>query len=163
MIQVVKAGVQHLPQIREIYNHAIINSTAPFDEEPKSMADRIEWFQIHQDPKFPLIVAMEDGVVMGWGTISQFQMRSSYRFTGEISIYVKDGSRGKGIGTKILNELIELGKEQNYHALMSLIAAKNVKSLGLHQKFGFKEVGYYKEVAYKFGKWHDMFVMQKHL
>jgi len=85
-----KANLRDLEAITKIYNYAVLNLTATFDEEPKDWEERKEWFSSHQDPRYPLIVAEEKGDIVGWGSISPFRPRKAYRFSGETSVYVRN-------------------------------------------------------------------------
>ncbi|KJS21461.1 MAG: hypothetical protein VR72_10645 [Clostridiaceae bacterium BRH_c20a] len=158
-----KAHFKDLPAINEIYNHAILNLTATFDEEIRKFEERQEWFETHHDPRYPLVVAEDNGEVVGWGSISPFRPRAAYRFSGETSIYVRNDKYGHGIGTLLLQELIILAKENKLHALLGIIVDDNQSSIKLHCKFGFQKVGYLKEVGFKFGRWLDIIIMQKML
>ncbi|MFZ5945475.1 MAG: GNAT family N-acetyltransferase [Bacillota bacterium] len=156
-----KAEIKDLKEIADIYNHAILNLTATFDEEVKSLQERREWFEIHQDSRYPLLVVQEEKEIVGWGSISQFKPRAGYRFTGETSIYVRHDKYGNNIGSLLLEELINLSKKSGLHCLMGIIVDNNVPSINLHAKYGFKIVGNYREVGFKFGRWLDVVVMQK--
>ncbi len=152
---------EDLQAITEIYNDAILRLPSTFDEEPKSMEDRLEWFRFHQNPRYPLLSAVDSGEVVGWGSISPFHPRNAYRFTGETSIYVRKDMYGRGIGSALLGELVRAAAGQGYHSLMALIVGGNEASVRIHEKFGFRLVGTYREVGFKFGRWHDIHVMQR--
>lgn len=162
-MQIRLAELSDLKQVQDIYNHAILNLTATFEEIPKSYAEYKEWFTFHQNAKYPLIVAVQDSQVLGWASISSFNPRSAYRFTGETSVYIKEDFCGQGIGSNLLQFLLSLAQEQNYHTLIALIAGNNQTSINLHHKFGFEIAGNCKEVGYKFGNWLDLTIMQKQL
>ena len=163
MVVVRKATVEDLFSITEIYNHAIRTLTATFDVEEKTMEDRREWFDSHQDPNFPLLVVEEGGEILGWGCISPFRPRAAYRFTGETSIYIRDDAHGQGLGSRIMEGLMELASESDLHTLTAVIANGNEASIKLHNKFGFEVVGQLKQVGYKFDDWIDVVLMQKML
>jgi len=152
-----------LPEIGDIYNHAILNLTATFDENIKSVLEFEEWLSFHQNPTYPLIVAMEDNIVLGWATISPLIPRTAARFTGETSIYIRDDMYGRGIGSKLLAALISKGEKQGYRSLVGLITNNNEASIKLHEKHGYKIVGRYEDAGYKFSKWLDLILMQKKL
>ncbi|KJS82523.1 MAG: hypothetical protein JM58_14985 [Peptococcaceae bacterium BICA1-8] len=158
-----KAQLKDLADINEIYNHAILNLTATFDEEIKTSQERQEWFASHQDLQYPLIVAEDKGEVVGWGTISPFRPRTAYRFSGETSIYVRNDMYGQGIGTFLLKELIILAGENNLHTIFGIIVDDNNSSIKLHSKLGFEKVGYLKGAGFKFNRWLDIIIMQKML
>lgn len=158
-----KARLGDLEAITNIYNFAVINLTATFDEEPKDMEERKEWFKTHQDLRYPLIVAEDKGVILGWASISPFRPRKAYRLTGETSIYLRSDMYGKGIGTLLLQELVKLAQENGIHTLIGIIVDDNKASIKIHSKCGFEVVGYYKEVGLKFGTWLNVVIMQKML
>ncbi|MGI6225077.1 MAG: GNAT family N-acetyltransferase [Peptococcales bacterium] len=158
-----KAEIKDLEAITKIYNYAVLNLTATFDEEPKNLEERKKWFISHQDPRYPLIVAEDKGYILGWGSISPFRPRPAYRFSGETSIYIHQDAYGRGIGTLLLEELIRLAKENDLHTLLALIVVDNQPSIKLHSKFGFQVAGHYKEIGFKFEKWLDIYIMQKML
>ena len=156
-----KATLEDLGEITDIYNYAIKNLTATFDEKEKTLEDRRAWFESHQVDKYPLIVAEEEGEILGWGSISLFRERPAYRFTGETSIYVRKGFQGQGVGTRILKKLIDLTRESDLHTLVALIADGNEASIRLHANLGFQIVGQVQEVGYKFEDWVNVLLMQK--
>ncbi|MDK2824377.1 MAG: L-amino acid N-acyltransferase [Clostridia bacterium] len=158
-----KAELKDLQAITDIYNHAILNLTATFDEEIKSLEERKEWYFAHQGSRYPLIVAELNAEIVGWGSISPFRPRAGYRFTGETSIYVRTDRQGHKIGTLLLKELIDMACASGLHTLMGIIVDDNLPSIKLHAKFGFEIVGRFKEAGYKFGRWLDVIIMQKML
>ena len=161
MVVVRKAKIEDLKSITAIYNYAIRNLTATFDEEEKTWEDRMDWFASHQNEDFPLLVVEDKGEVLGWGSVSPFRPRSAYRFTGETSIYIHNGVHGQGLGTKIMEELINLAEQSDLQTLVAVIADDNEASIKLHAKFGFETAGYLKQVGYKFNNWVDVVIMQR--
>jgi phosphinothricin acetyltransferase len=151
-----------VPAILDIYNYEILHGTATFDVEPKSLEDRLEWFRKMQPPHC-VIVAEEDGVVVGWGCLRPFHERAAYRFTVENSVYIHQDHRGRRIGTLILPHLIELAREGGFHSIIAGMSEGNAASMRLHERFGFQLIGTEKEVGYKFERWLDVTWMQKML
>lgn len=155
------ARIEDLEVILEIVNDAILNTTAIYDYDVRTLNEQINWFQEKQSSGFPVIVATdENDTVMGFGTYGSFRVKIGYKFTVEHSVYVKDGLAGKGIGKQILSELINLAKNQKLHTMIGLIDAENTGSIAFHEKFGFQKTGVLKESGYKFGKWLDVQIMQ---
>lgn len=148
------------PAITEIYNHAIVNTTATFDTEVKSVEDRLHWLSEHGD-RYPIIIAELDGKIVGWGSLSRYGERPGWRFTVENGIYVSPDAQGIGVGRKILEELIVLARELGYHAIVAQIVSGNDASVALHEKCGFERVGVLKEIGHKFGRWLDLILMEK--
>ena len=154
------ATADDLPSILEIVNHAILNTTAIYDYDARTLAEQKAWFEEKQTSQFPVVVAANDDEVLGFGTFGAFRIKVGYRFTVEHSVYVTEKAIGKGIGKLILQKLIDLAKEQNYHSMIGVIDASNSGSIEFHKKFGFVEAGILKQAGYKFDKWLDVSLMQ---
>lgn len=148
-----------LAAITEIYNEAILTTTATFDTEPKSLGEQEHWFNAHNE-RYPLIVAEIQGKVVGWASLSKFSDRCAYARTAELSFYVKDGFRGMGIGKKLLESILLKGKEAGLHTVISKITSNNETSLHLHEEAGFEYIGVMREVGIKFGQMLDVTMMQ---
>ncbi|MFY0480996.1 GNAT family N-acetyltransferase [Flavobacterium sp. PLA-1-15] len=154
------AVIEDLPSILEIVNHAILDTTAIYDYDERTLAEQQIWFEEKQASNFPVIVAEFENEVIGFGTYGAFRVKIGYRFTVEHSVYVNEKAIGKGIGKLLLQKLIDLAKEQNHHSMIGVIDASNSASIAFHKKFGFQEVGILKEAGYKFDKWLDVSLMQ---
>ncbi len=113
-----------LPDILEIYNHAVVNTTATFDLEPRSPEAQQAWFLEHVPP-YPAIVWEEDGRVLGWASLSPYATRCAYRFAAEASVYVAPDARRAGIGEALLREVIRLGAENGLHTVVGLVTEEN--------------------------------------
>lgn len=156
------ATTADLPGILEIYNDAVINTTATYDYEPRTLEHRTQWFEERQRDKFPVFVAVDaTGRVVGWSALNPFHARCGYRFTSENSVYVAADQRGKGVGKLLLAPLLEAAQTRGLHAIIAAIDATNDASLRLHAAFGFERVGHFKETGFKFGRWLDVVYMQK--
>jgi len=160
VVQTREATIEDLPSILEIYNDAILNTTAVYDYKPHTLEMRKQWFDAKQQQGFPVFVAEEDGVVVGFSSIGPFRAWEAYKYSVENSIYVKEGCRGKGIGKLLLKPLIEAARQLNLHTIIAGIDATNEVSIKLHAQFGFEEVAYFKQVGYKFDRWLDLKFMQ---
>ena len=145
--------------ILDIYNDAVLHSTATFDMEPRDWEGQQRWFQEHRPP-YAVFVATVGDTVAGWGSLSRFRLRPGYRFTAEDSIYVRQDFRGRGIGTALLGLLIDAARRGRFHSVMALIDGDNAVSIRLHERFGFQHVGTFREVGFKFGRWLDVVHMQ---
>lgn len=154
-IRIRPATEADVPAIRKIYNYEIENGWATFDLEPKTLEDRLEWFRETKHPHC-IIVAEEDGVVLGWGCLRPFRTKAAYRFTVENSIYIHQDERGRSIGTLILTRLIELARENGFRTILARISGDNPVSEHLHQSHGFVLAGTEREVGYKFDRWLDV-------
>lgn len=118
MIEIRSATADDIPFITEVYNDAIINTTATFDTEVKSIEDRMLWFNNH-DGNHPIIVAENDGVLSGWASLTAWSDRCAYNGTVEVSVYVHKQHRGRGIGKALLEILILKGESKGLHYLLS--------------------------------------------
>jgi L-amino acid N-acyltransferase YncA len=148
-----------LETILEIYNHAVVYTTATFDVAPRSAEAQKTWFAEHTPP-YSVIVWEEGGRVLAWGSISPYAPRPAYRFAGEISVYVEPGSRRHGLGEGLVRELLGLGTAGGFHTLVALVTDENTASIGLAGKTGFRRTGTLEEVGFKFDRWLDVAVYQ---
>jgi L-amino acid N-acyltransferase YncA len=144
-----------LPAINHIYNHYVLHSTCTYQETPESIEDRLSWFRKH-DEKHPVVVAVADEQVQGWGSLSVFRERSAYRNSVENSIYLHHDFRQQGIGSLILEDLIHRARLLGHHAIIAGMDGEQPGSFALHAKFGFEKVAHFKEVGFKFGRWLDV-------
>ena len=148
-----------LPAINAIYNHYVHHSTCTYQETPETMEARQEWFRQH-GAKHPVIVAVVGGMVVGWGSLSAFHPRSAYARTVENSVYVHPEYLRQGIGSLLLEDLIQRARQLEHHAIIAGIDAEQVASVVLHTRFGFETVGHLKQVGFKFDRWLDVIYME---
>lgn len=153
------AVITDVERLAGIYNWAVANTTASFDINEVTLANRMEWFS-HYGGIYPLIVAETDGKVVGYSSLSKFREKEGYARTVELSVYIDPEYHGNGIGKRLMEEIIERGRKLGHHAIMSGITADNEISIKMHGKFGFKSCGCMREVGYKFGKWQDVIFYQ---
>jgi phosphinothricin acetyltransferase len=151
-----------VPAITEIYNEAVRTTTGTFDTEPRSLTDRMEWFRSH-DARHPVLAAESVGRVVGWGSLSAWSDRRAYDGTGEVSVYVGESDRGRGVGRHLLQALVQSATELGFRTLLARIAAGNEVSLHLHSALGFRSVGVMREVGTKFGRRLDVHLLQRML
>jgi phosphinothricin acetyltransferase len=160
---VIRAAVlADLSAITEIYNEAILTTTATFDTEPKSLDERREWFQSH-DERHPILIAESSGQVVGWASLTRWSDRRAYDETAETSFYVKDVCRGQGIGRQLKLAIIEEAKRLGFHSLIARVAEGSGESLHINESVGFTRVGILKEVGQKFGRRLGVHILQKML
>ena len=161
-MQIRPATRADLPGILEIYNDAVLTTTATYDYEPRTLEHRTQWFEDHQRDGYPVFVAVDDaGRVVGWSALNPFHARIGYRFTSENSVYVAADMRGKGVGKLLLPPLIEGAKARGLHAIIAVIDADNEASVRLHAAFGFEKVGHFKQTGFKFNRWLDVVYMER--
>ncbi len=142
-------------EICDIYNHYILHTTATFEEEPLPSAE-MEKRIAEITKRYPWLVYEKDGGILGYCYASKWRDRSAYRHTAEVTIYVRNGCGGKGAGTKLYTELLCRLRDMNVHAVMSVIAQPNEGSVKLHESFGFRNVGSFREIVRKFDAWIDV-------
>ena len=160
MIKVRKACINDINDITQIYNEAILKTIATFDTEIKTVDEQKIWFKQHGS-KNPIIVAEYGGKIAGWASLSSWSDRYAYSDTAEISVYVKKEFQKKGIGKKLMDEIVKLGEKSGLHTLIARITSGNKVSVNLHKMVGFEHIGIMKECGYKFGKRLDVYLMQK--
>lgn len=149
-----------LPGILEIYNDAVVNTLAIFNETMVDLENRKDWLKQRRAQGYPVLVAVRDDVVLGYATYGDWRPFEGFRHSREHSIYVRADARGTGIGRALMVELIEYAKEQNVHVLVAAIEASNEASIRLHENLGFVQNGRFHEVGQKFGQWLDLVFMQ---
>ncbi|MDF2156921.1 GNAT family N-acetyltransferase [Algoriphagus sp. CAU 1675] len=154
------AEKKDMPEILEINNFEILNSTVNYDYTPKSLEEQTHWFEQKQQAGFPILVAESDGKIHGFATYGTFRSKPGYRFTVEHSVYISNGLRGKGIGKMLMENLIEIARKEGYHTMVGGIDGSNESSYHFHMKLGFKEVARFKETATKFDRWLGLIFVQ---
>ncbi len=127
-----------LPAIVAIYNSTIPSRQVTADIEPVTVASRLDWFNEHSADKRPIWVVEDNGQMRGWLSYSNFHARAAYTHTAEISIYVAQDARGKGVGAYLLTEAIAFAPTLNVHTLVGLIFGHNEPSWKLFERFGFE-------------------------
>jgi len=143
-----KATASDLPVIVEIYNSTIPTRMATADTEEVSVGSRMSWFQDHQAAERPLLVITNrEGIITAWISFQSFYGRPAYRATAELSIYVHEDFRGKGIGKQALHYSLELCPSLCIRTLIGFIFAHNDPSLRLFRKAGFDDWGLLPNVA----------------
>lgn len=144
-------------RLADIYNHYVRNTAISFEEVPVSaveMASRID--KVLVQSSLPWLVAEQAGEPLGYAYANRWRERHAYRFSVETSVYVAHDTAARGIGTALYTSLFELLKAAGYHTVLGVVALPNAASVALHEKFGMRQVAHFKEVGYKFGRWHDV-------
>jgi len=148
---------KHSQAILNIFNDAIVNSTALYDYKPRTLETMATWFDLKDKTKHPVIgIETHEGVLMGFATYGVFRDKPAYKYSVEHSIYVASEFRGKGIGRFLLKELIEMAKFNGLHIMIGAIDASNQVSVHMHKSMGFEYCGTIKQTGFKFGKWLDL-------
>jgi phosphinothricin acetyltransferase len=151
-----------LENINDIYNYYVDHSTCTYQEVPETIHDRRQWFS-HHGEMHPVIVAVEHGQVLGWGTLSPFRPRSAYRHTVENSVYIHHQHQRRGIGALLLKELIVRARHLGHHVMIAGIDGEQTASVAIHEKFHFEKVGHLQQAGFKFGRWLDVIYMELRL
>lgn len=155
---------RHADAILDIFNDAILNSTALYDYKPRPPESMVTWFDAKRAGGFPVIgIEDEDGTLLGFGSYGTFRGWPAYKYTVEHSVYVHKGHRGRGLGRVIMQALIAAARQNGVHAMMGGIDATNAGSIALHGQLGFRHVGTLPEVGFKFGRWLDLVFLQRRL
>lgn len=140
-----------------IYNYEVLNGVATFDLEPKTMEERMKWFEAHNVENHPLIVAVIDDRAVGYASLSGYREKEAYRETVELSVYVDHQFRRRGIARAMMEAILEEARRRDdIHTVISVITGGNKASIRLHREFGFTHCGTMKEVGKKFGKLLDI-------
>ena len=148
---------QQLPEILDIFNEAILYSTAMYEYKPRTREIMDNWYKEKQNGNCPLIGLFDpDNTLMGFATYGPFRVRPAYKYTIEHSVYVRSDKRGLGLGTILLKKIIKIAEENDFHVVIGGIDASNQLSIRLHEKEGFEFCGLIKQAGYKFGKWLDL-------
>jgi len=146
-----------LPRITEIYNYYVLHTPVTFDVEPYTTERRMPWFaQFEAKGRHRLLVAEEQGSVLGYAGTTSFRPKAAYQTTVETTIYCAPEVVGKGIGRRLYAELFETLKGEDIHRFVAGYALPNAATEALHQRFGFKVVGVFSENGRKFGKYWDV-------
>ncbi|QQM31479.1 N-acetyltransferase [Martelella lutilitoris] len=149
-----------LPAILEIYNDAVLNSTAIWNDILVDLDNRKAWLEARAARGFPVLAAERDGAVIGYASYGDWRPFDGYRHTVEHSVYVHRDCRGGGAGRRLMEALLDHARENGVHAMIAAIEGENITSIALHERLGFFHVGRYPEVGTKFGRWLDLVTMQ---
>ncbi|AIZ45237.1 acetyltransferase [Deinococcus radiopugnans] len=149
-----------VPALLEIYNHAVLHTTASYDLEAVSLDTRLAWFDHKQAAGWPVLVLEESGEVLGWATYGPFREKPGYAQTVEHSVYIREGRRGAGLGRRLMLALIADARARGFHVMLGGVDADNVGSLAFHARLGFVQVARFRQVGRKFGRWLDLAFVQ---
>ncbi|HFI0596076.1 TPA: N-acetyltransferase family protein [Streptococcus suis] len=162
MIEIRNAQVEDAANLVAIYAPYVEKTAITFETQVPAVEDfanRIE----KTLKKFPYLVAVEEGQIVGYAYASTYYARAAYDWTVEMSVYVQKEARGKGIGTLLYTALEEELTARGFKNFLACIALPNLASIAMHEKRGYQQVAHFKKVGYKFGTWHDIVWLQKSL
>lgn len=158
------ATLADLQAILDIYNDIIATSTAVYALEPVTLENRRRWYDERITAGYPILVAVVDGVVLGFSTFGDWRGAwPGYRYTVEHSVHVRTLDRGQGIGRQLVEALFPIARAQQKHVMLGGIDAANTASIRFHERLGFERVAHFKEVGHKFGQWLNLVFMQRWL
>jgi len=150
-----KAEFADAEQIAEIYNYYIQNSHHTFETEPVNSNEMQK--RIGETIKsYPFLVCEENNEILAYAFATQYKSRCAYKTSAEVSVYVKNNLRQKGIGKILYEKLLEELSKTDVHAIIAGIALPNEASIKLHENFGFEKVAHFREVGFKLGRWIDV-------
>lgn len=149
------ATIDDCPAISNIYNHYVLNTVVTFEEEPVQPIQMVKRVTEVQG-KYVWLVYEQDGQITGYAYASAWKTRAAYRHTVEASVYLDPACTGKGMGKKLYAALLKRLEALNVHTVIGGVALPNEASVRLHEGLGFRPMGHFREVGYKFGKWVDV-------
>jgi L-amino acid N-acyltransferase len=148
---------QHANVILEIFNDAILNTSALYEYKPRTMETMKTWFATKGANRFPVVGAVNDaGELIGFASWGTFRAFPANKYTVEHSVYIHKDHRGKGISLELMNAIVTRAREAQLHTLIGGIDTANKVSIALHEKLGFVHAGTFKHAAFKFGRWLDL-------
>jgi phosphinothricin acetyltransferase len=160
-ITVRNACADDVPAILGIYNDVIATSTAVYRDDPATIDDRLQWFHARIDQSYPVLVAADDSGILGFASYGDFRAWPGYRFSVEHTVHVRGDQRGRGVGTMLMQSLIERAIAQEKHVMIGGVDADNEASLRFHDRLGFIRAARLRQVGFKFGRWLDLIFVQR--
>ena len=156
------AVLEDLPALTAIYNHYIVQTPITFDLRTYEPGERRAWFDEHgSSGRHRLLVAENDGQVVGYASASRWRPKAAYDTTVESSVYCRKGATGCGIGTQLYEALFAAIADLDVHRIVAGVTLPNPASVALHQRFGFRRVGVFTEAGRKFDKYWDVAWFQR--
>ncbi len=156
------AAASDLPALCEIYAGHVLHGAASFEEVPPDLAEFERRWRHIAELGLPYLVACDSGAILGYAYAGPYRPRSAYRFTVEDSIYLDPKATGRGIGRRLLAAVIDGATAAGKRQMLAVIGdSANHASIALHRSLGFTEVGTFRAVGFKFGRWVDSVLMQR--
>jgi phosphinothricin acetyltransferase len=152
-----------VPAVTRIYGHYVRDTVITFETEEPGEAEMASRFATITGKGHPLLIAEQGGQVIGYAYASTYRPREAYRFTCEDSIYLAPDAVGRGLGSLLLGRLIEDSRKAGLKQMLAVITAERANSIRLHEKHGFRFIGRYEALGYKFDRWLDIVHMQRAL
>jgi L-amino acid N-acyltransferase YncA len=153
---------RHAEAILQIFNHAIVHTTALYDYVPRPRSAMTAWFADKQAHDHPVIgVENANAELLGFASYGAFRTRPANKYTMEHSVYVAAAHRGKGLGRELLQLIVAAAEQRGVHTLVGGIDLENHASIALHETSGFQRAGVIRQAAFKFGRWLDLAFYQR--
>ena len=158
-LQIRPADPDDAPAIARIYTQGIEDRIATLETEPRAADERRQWL-LARAARHPVVVA-DAGEVVGWASLNPFNPRAAYDHVADLSVYIERGWRGRGVGRRLLEHVIALGRALGYHKIVLAAFPFNTAGLRLYERVGFSTVGVYREQGRLDGRWVDVVVMER--
>lgn len=152
-----------LVQVCAIYNYYIDNTTITFEELQVTLKELQQRVEKVTEAGLPWLVVEENGEILGYAYATKWRERVAYRHSVEVSVYLAEKTRGRGLGTALYKALFERLKQLNIHVVIGGVTLPNPASEALHAKLGMEKVAHFKQVGFKFKQWLDVGYWQKTL
>ncbi len=149
-----------LAALTAIYNAAVTGTAFTSHLAPLSVDDRRTWWQAHQDPRYPILVADTGAELTGYASLSLWYDMPLYAHTAESSLYLAPNSQGRGLGTTLMRALLEEARRVGHHVILARIWSDNAASIAMCRKCGYEVIGTQREVGFRSGAWLDCVEMQ---
>jgi L-amino acid N-acyltransferase YncA len=157
------AREEDLPGVLAIYNDVLATSTAIYNDTPVTLDNRRDWWQARVKQNYPVLVACDEGGVIGFAAFGDFRSWPGYRFTVEHSVHIRADRRGQGVGQALMDPLIARASALGKHIMIAGVDADNAGSIRFHERLDFVRVAHFREVGFKFGRWLDLVFLQRWL
>lgn len=163
MVLTVRSAVpDDVPALTDLYNHYVVETPITFDLVPWTVDERRTWFEHYAtDGRLRLLVALLDEDVVGYATSSRFRDKAAYETSVEATVYCRPDVVGQGIGTALYAHLFSALASEDVHRAYAGVTLPNDASIGLHRRFGFTDIGVYREVGRKFGRYWDVLWLER--
>jgi L-amino acid N-acyltransferase YncA len=142
------------------YNQGIEDRIATLETEPRTPEERRQWLAA-RGPRHPVFVAEVEARVVGWSSLNVYNPRPAYQYVADFSIYIERGWRGKGVGRRLLEHLVEQARALGYHKMMLSTFPFNASGVALYERMGFTRAGVLREMGQLDGRWVDTLIMEK--
>jgi L-amino acid N-acyltransferase YncA len=157
-------GPAHLDAVTAIYAQDVLHGTGTFELVPPTVAEMADRVAAVTDAQLPYLVAVEGGEVLGFAYAGAYRPRPAYRFTVEDSIYLRPAATGRGVGTRLLAEVVQACEALGLRQIIAVIGdSANAGSIRTHAKCGFELAGTFRAVGWKHARWLDTVLMQRSL